>query len=348
VSEAVPAVTGPDVASPTAGARRLHPDDAREALAEVAGLYYLGRLDQHEVAARVGVSRSTVSRMLTRALDTGIVEIRVHRPVAMHGELQSQTMRQFPVRDAIISHDRGDGSLRAVGRLTADYLQATLPNEAGVAVGWGTALRAVVDGLCPDRRRRVDVVQLIGAVGSLEPDVDGGGLAAELAELLGGRPRLLNVPLVVADPALAAGLRREPSVARVLEVAARADIALIGLGSMRPESSSFVRAGYVAADELAATAAAGAVGDVCGHFLDADGQLLDVPLGRRTLGLDLDRLRAIPRVVGVAAGPDKVAVVRAALRGGLVNVIATDSTTMAAVLDLDAELTADPAHPVRR
>src|SRR6185503_18399307 len=118
VPEAVPAVRGPGVAGPTAGTHRLHPDEAREALAEVAGLYYLGRLDQHEVAARIGVSRSTVSRMLTRALDTGIVEIRVHRPVAMHGELQSLALRQFPVRDAVISDDRGDGSLRALGRLT--------------------------------------------------------------------------------------------------------------------------------------------------------------------------------------------------------------------------------------
>ena len=308
--------------------------DNREMLAEVAALYYLGGLDQHEVGARVGVSRSTVSRMLARAHDVGIVEIRVHRPVPAHAELQSRALRRFPLRDAIISDDYGEADpVRTVGRLTADYLTATLPHATTVAVGWGTALRAVATALCPSRERRADVVQLIGAAGSLQPEVDGGELAVQFAELLGGRPRLLNVPLVVDDPSVAAGLRRERSVASVLDAAARADLALIGLGSTQPGSSSFLRAGYVSADELAATAEAGAVGDVCGHFLDARGRVLDLPLGRRTLGLDLDRLREIPRVVGVAVGPDKVAVLRAALRDGLINVVATDSTTMAAVLD---------------
>lgn len=318
----------------TADVNRPRTDDSRELLAEVAALYYLGRLDQHEVAARVGVSRSTVSRMLARAHDVGIVEVRVHRPVPAHAELQSRALQRFPLRDAIISDDYGEADpLRTVGRLTSDYLTATLPQQATLAVGWGTSLRAVLTALCPLRERRADVVQLIGAAGSLQPDVDGGELAVEFAGLLGGRPRLLNVPLVVEDPAVAAGLRRERSVSSVLAAAAGADLALIGFGSMRPESSSFMRAGYVSADELGATARAGAVGDVCGHFLDAGGQVLDVPLGRRTLGLDLDRLREIPRVVGVASGPDKVAILRAALRGGFINVIATDSTTMAAVLD---------------
>ncbi|MCK7483229.1 MAG: hypothetical protein M0C28_43905 [Candidatus Moduliflexus flocculans] len=50
-------------------------------LADVAEMYYLEEKGQAEIARRVGVTRSMVSRMLKEAREKSIVEVRVHRPL---------------------------------------------------------------------------------------------------------------------------------------------------------------------------------------------------------------------------------------------------------------------------
>ncbi len=89
------------------------------------------------------------------------------------------------------------------------------------------------------------VVQLIGAVGHGDPLVDGAELGRWLAQKLHASFRFLSAPLLVEDETLAAALRRERTIEETLALAARADVAVIGIGTPQPELSSLLRAGYV-------------------------------------------------------------------------------------------------------
>jgi DNA-binding transcriptional regulator LsrR (DeoR family) len=80
-------------------------------------------------------------------------------------------------------------------------------------------------------------------------------------------------------------------------------------------------------DQVRALQKAGAVGDLLGHFMDADGELIDHPLNRRTIAITLDDLRKIKRVVLVSGGAKKFHVTRAALRGRYPSVLVTDEDT---------------------
>ena len=51
------------------------------------------------------------------------------------------------------------------------------------------------------------------------------------------------------------------------------------------------------------------------------------------MGLDLDSLKAIPRVIGVAGGKSKFEVIRAALSGKLIDVLVTDCHTAQDLLE---------------
>jgi deoxyribonucleoside regulator len=305
-----------------------------EALAEVASLYFIDGLDQREIAVRIGLSRSTVSRMITEARDLGIVEIRVNRPLPVDDDLRQLAVREFSLKNALILSTPGiHGSrLQRVGALAAQYLEATLGENTTIAISWGTSLAATVDGLSGNRNAGNRVVQMIGAAGSRHPEVDGSELARNMATKLGGSHIALNAPLIVDDPALAQALLRQESVARVLDMAATAEMAVIGLGGMNPDISSLLRSGFATEKDLQAVAAAGGVGDAGGHILSVDGTTIHSELSERTVGLDESRLRAIPTVLAVATGVEKVEIIHAALRSGIVNVIATDDETMQAVL----------------
>lgn len=303
-------------------------------IAEAATLYYRARLDQEEVADRLGVSRSTVSRMLSEALRTGIVEVRIRHALPLVERLQRELIAAFGLRDAMVldTGGRSDDPLPRVGRLAARYLETTLGVGDTLAISWGTAVRAVADGLDPRTPRDVEVVQMLGGAGSRDLDVDGTELARRMSELLGGRCRYLNVPLVVDDEATAIALRRQRAVRETLSAAAHADLAVVGIGALVPAVSSLLRAGHLTRHGISELRRAGAVGDVCGRLFDREGAAVDVDLARRIVSVDVEALRRLPRLVGVAVGTSKAEAIRGALRGKLANVLVTDDVTARAVL----------------
>jgi deoxyribonucleoside regulator len=319
------------------GKRPQLPEPRRDDLiAEVATLYYRSRLDQEEIARRVGVSRSTVSRMLSEALETGVVEIRIRRSLPLEEELQRELVRQFGLRDALVldANGRRDDTLDRIGRLTARYLDTTLSEGDVLAISWGTGVRAVADGLEPKAPRNVEVIQMLGGAGSRNLDVDGTELARRLAGLLGGRCRYLNVPLVVDDEEVAAALLRQRGVRETLAAAAQADLAIVGIGALVPSVSSLLRAGHLTRRDITQIRRSGAVGDVCGHLFTVDGDLIDAEIARRIVAVGVAALRRIPRVVGIAVGTEKVEAILGAMRSRLVNVLATDDATAREVLGI--------------
>lgn len=311
----------------------------RELLASVASMYYLEGMDQKVVAATVGLSRSTVSRMITEAREVGVVRIEVDRPLPRDAGLERAVAQRFARRALVVAEPTAGvatPALERVGALAAHHLRDRLAPGATLAVSWGEAVAAVA-ALLDGAALGTHVVQMIGAVGAPRPGIDGPGLAQRLALALGGDHRTLNAPLVVDDAALASALVAQSSIAAVLDDAAGAQVALVGLGSVEPSVSSLLRAGHVGTDDLARCAALGVVGDVAGHLLDAAGATVDCDLGARTVRLGRAALAAIPEVVAVAVGDAKVDVLLAALRSGLVDVVVSDAATVAAVLARDEQ-----------
>lgn len=329
------------MAQRTAGAARrgrAQADDSSrdDLLAEVASLYYQQRLDQEEIAGRLSVSRSTVSRMLSEALDRGIVEIRIKRSLPVSADLQRSLIQVLGLRDALVldTNGRGGYSLGRAGRLAARYLDTTLSDGDVLAISWGTGVRAVADGLEVRTQRHVEVIQMLGGAGTRDPGVDGPELARRLAHQFGGQCRYLNAPLVVDDAEVGTALLRQRSVRETLDAAAHADVGLVGVGAFVPSVSSLLRAGYMTEDDIGKVRATGVVGDVCGHFFTVGGALVEDDVARRIITIPVDALRGLPRVVGVAVGPEKVEAILGAARARLVNVLVTDDVTATAVLAL--------------
>ncbi len=314
-------------------------DAARaDLLAQVATWYYEEGFDQEAIGRRINRSRSMVSRLLEEARQAGLVEVRVKYPLKTDADCEWRLCRAFGLRDAVVlaqapvDHQR---LLRRLGDLGARYLRGYLHDDILIGVGWGTCVHAVVRSMPQAPIAQGRVVQMIGAVGYGDPMVDGAELARWLAQKLNADYHYISAPLLVESAVVAQALLRERSIAEALNLAARVEFAIVGIGTVDSGLSSLLRAGYVSAQELCQLQELGAVGDIMAHQLDGEGRLLDVPFNRRVIGLqDIARLRDIPVVMAVAGGVAKARAILAALRGRYVNVLVTDRDTACQVLAL--------------
>jgi len=305
-----------------------------EVLVDVATRYYLEHQSQAEIARDLGSTRSNVSRMLTAARERGIVRIEIARPPARDEASERLLVRRFGLREAVVNagEDRG---VREVARLAADWLVAGLSDGMRITLSWGRSLSAVVRSVAPSRRLDVEVVQAGGDL-HLSRELSGNELARGLAERLGGTSAYLPAPAIVDSAAAARELLRTRAIARQLAKARTADVALVGIGGFGSGfAAQLLESTHLDEEDRAAFDRAAPAGDILARFYGEDGRQVDTPLRDRVLALELEELAAIPCRVGVAQGPGKAAGVLGAVRGGLVDVLVTDTATAGAVLALD-------------
>lgn len=309
-------------------------------LAQVAIWYYEEGLDQAAIAQRINKSRSMVSRLLDQARARGLVEVRIRYPLRTDGELEQRLCAEFELREAHVLAEPPDDYnllLRRLGELGARSLQESLHPGIIIGLSWGTGVHAVVSAMpgtfVPDSM----VAQMIGAVGHGDPMVDGAELGRWLAQKLGASFRFLSAPLLVEDEQVAAALRRERTIEETLTLAARAEVAIIGIGTPEPEHSSLLRAGYMTRREMTGLIHQGVVGDIVAHQFDENGVRLDIPENRRAISLDADSIRRIPKVIAVSGSSAKARAIHAALLGKYFNCLVTDARAAQAVLDIKKE-----------
>ncbi|TIT92016.1 MAG: sugar-binding transcriptional regulator, partial [Mesorhizobium sp.] len=105
--------------------------------------------------------------------------------------------------------------------------------------------------------------------------------------------------------------------------ARRANIAVLSVGSFSSDSP-IANYGFIKPSELEELQAAGAVGDILCHFIDAEGRTVDHEVNRRVCAYPLGDLSDIPTTILVSGGQEKIAVMRAALANTKVSVLITD------------------------
>jgi DNA-binding transcriptional regulator LsrR (DeoR family) len=319
-----------------------------EFLARVASMYYEDGLTQQRIAKELGYSRSAISRFLTTAREAGVVEILVHHPLKRVCDLEAGLGDRFNLKTVRVFDRQGLDYNRMLGRLGslgAQIVESYVQDGMKIGVSWGTGVFEVSNALRPPYLPNVTVIQLVGALGTPDPEIDGVELARSYARTFGGRYRILPAPAIVESPQVRDALLKDRAVREVLEAARAIDLAVVGIGTTKPEKSSLVRAEYLTQQEVLALSSAGAVGDICAIHFDSEGSLLDLPLAARTVAIRAEDLRRIPLVLGVAGGEVKASAIRGALRSGLINALVTDD--VAAQLVLEAEKLDSSVNEIR-
>lgn len=305
---------------------------------EAAGLYYLDNQTMEATARKLGQSRSTVSRLLKAARETGIVRIQV-RDVGEATGLAQELTRRFNVQAHVV-HVREPLSdaerLERVARFTASALTDWFTDGMTLGVAWGTTVSAIISQLGEHPLIGSTVVQLNGSV---SPSTTGLAFGSEqmsaIARAFNAEMMPFPVPAFFDFPRTREMMWQERSVKQVLERQATADVALFGIGAINsPVPSHVYSSGYLDEVDRRTLDQNDVVGDVCTVFLRANGTWRDIAINARASGPTPHELKRIPRRIAVVASPAKHAALLAALRARAVTELVLDSGTAQALLNL--------------
>lgn len=296
----------------------------------VAELYYDENKTQDEIGALLGITRWKVGRLLSQARDEGIVRIEIVHPRARRLGVERELRERLGLRDAVVIPSSEDLAAR-VAQAAADYLAALRPVPRTLGISWGRTLSEVAERLREGWATGVAVVQINGGVSLNRRAGTAATTAATIAEKASGHAILLPSPAILERAGTKRAIEADRTVAGVLKMAGTASAYLYSAG-VADESSVLVDSGYLTPADVAELVRKGAVGDVVGRYIDANGNIVDPGLDERTVGLGLDQLRAADTAIFVVAGEAKHDVARAVVTSGLCTVLVTDEATAHALL----------------
>ncbi|HLU08608.1 MAG TPA: sugar-binding transcriptional regulator [Oceanobacillus sp.] len=307
-------------------------------LVQVARAYYLENQIQSQIARSLGISRSLVSRYLTAAREQGIVRIQIVDPEEISYQIGQALKVHFPhLKEVIVApsfSNESDAVRVMIGRYAANFLIDVLKPGQTLALGCGRTLRAMVDALQRRSLQGSVIVQAMGNIGHEAHNLDYNEIARQAAESLGGRVVYVSAPAILGKGSGKASdlVKANPSLDYALSLAKRADIYMVGIGSIESDQL-YARTGVLREEELEDLHSR-AVGDICGRFFDIEGQAQIAMFEDRIVGIELEDLRHAEYAIGIAGGADKAASVLGALRSGYINALVSDEQTIQTVLQM--------------
>ena len=300
---------------------------------KICYLYYKEEKTQDEISKLWGLSRFKISRTLKEARTRGLVTITIHDPNIELVQTESELAKKSSLQQTIVvkvNEFSGESVLDQVGKAAANYLGDILPNYRTLGVTWGNTVYHVVHHLEPVRVKDLVLVQIGGGLGTIE-GVDNNTLTMTLGQKLGAKAHVIPAPVIVRNREIRDTLFKEKKIQETLAIARKADLVLFGLGMIGPDRLLW-KSGFLTKADAAKLKEAGAVGAVCGRFFDANGKQCWNELDDRTIGLNLEELRKIKHKICVVTGKEKSDIIRAALKGKLLDVLITDDATAAGLL----------------
>ncbi len=301
-----------------------------ELLARVAWCYYHDGLTQNDIGERLGLPRLKISRLLEKGRQSGVIRVQINSRYEGCLALETALAQRFGLRLARVLPALNTPPMNTrLGIGAAQSLMGVLEPGQLLAVGFGEATMSCLQHLSGFiSSQQIRLVTLSGGVGPYMTGIGQLDAACSVS--------IIPAPLRVSSPEVAEILKRESSVRDVLLAASAADVAVVGIGSVsQKRDATILRSGYISEGEQLMYARKGAVGDILGYFLQADGeQVDDLPIHRELLGISLNELAQLPTIVGVAGGEEKADAIYAALCGRRINGLVTEEATARAVLAL--------------
>ena len=299
-------------------------------------LYYTYGLTQLEVADRLGISRSTVIRMLDKARSLGEVQVTVATMPDDCSGLEASLEMQFDLTRAIVVPDSPEGDpetiAQGVGAALSAYLSTRITNGIIVGIGWGRTLGAMLDGLAPASLNDTTILSLLGGITSNQR-ASGGDVSWRMAERLGAKCLMMPAPLMVNTPETKQILIDECGLNQLFEMARKMDLAVISCGETVQGGTSLTEY-LIPTSDYNEVIERGAVADVLCHFLDAEGRSVPAGVSQRIMSVAPEDLAVAREVVLACGGIRRARAILASLRRFKCKSLVTDESAAKAVLDL--------------
>jgi DNA-binding transcriptional regulator LsrR (DeoR family) len=314
------------------------PTDHRRFAARAAWLSYVGGLRQEDIAERLGVSRVKVNRLIAQAHRDGLIRVFVDGRPDECVVLEDRLRERHGLSFCTVAPTLDDGEalpLRTLSAAGARFVMRALERDdlEIVGIGHGRTLAAVVEHLPRLPRSDVRFVSLLGSL-TRHAAANPFDVIHQLAQASGCESYFMPVPFFADSVADKQVLMAQKSVRDVFALAREAQLYIVGIGQIGAQAHMYETA-MVTPEEFAEVERAGALGEVLGQFLDADGRPVDAPVNQRSIALRIDDLRG-KEVVVIAGGQGKARAIDAVLATGVVTGLITDEATAQRLVTLSA------------
>lgn len=306
----------------------------RRILVKVANMYYVENLKQSEIAERMGIDRTTVSKYLKKALRDKIVKITVESD--SFDELEAALERRFGLKEACVVPKSYDMQFikEQMARAGLRLIRRILGDGKVVGMAWGTTISELAKFAEQEKNSPLDIdfVPLDGGPESIESEFHVNTICYQMARAFSGRSHYIYAPAIAKTAAIRQAIVQDVNYEKISAFWDRLNIGIVGIGAP-VKSSNLVWAGSFGREAIESLAQTGAVGEICSVFYDINGHEVTTPFSDRIIAVGLEKLRQLEYSIGLAASREKVPAIMGALRGRLINVLITDEETAKILLN---------------
>lgn len=309
----------------------------RRVIAKVATLYYLNGWTQAKIAEKYEVSRPFISKALQRARELGIVEFYIKDESIHTIEFEQKLEAKYNLKEAIVVSSTNLSEImlmKSIGKAAAYYVSHILNENMTVGISWGNTLAAVVEEFPFLKLDSINIVPLVGGMGNQSVEIHSNHLAFKLATKLNGSCTYLYAPAIVESKELRDWLIQSDDISSVIKKGKNVDIALVGIGNPY-DNSTMENIGYVTHEDMEELKTIDVIGDINSQFYDETGNFLEMPLNNQVIGIDLDSLQKINRVIAIANGVHKASAIKVSLESDFIDILITDDLTAKKILQED-------------
>ena len=301
---------------------------------KVCSLYYEDDMRQQEVSDYLGISRATVSRMLQKGKESGIVRVEVINPVQFsYNKLEKALERKYGLKEVIVVESSAlDTKTESVSRMyerAALYLSQFFKDGDWIGVTMGHTLHNIVKtNRAFEKDKKLMFVPIVGGIGQStidKVDVQSNRIAQEFSRKSGGTYTQFLSPAVFSEQKAMEYFLKEKSISYIFDDFQKLDTLIMGIGIPQRVESTLVRAGYITGENLEKFARDGMAGDIALHFFDEDGATEKFrAFNDRVAGMPLEMMKKVRNRIGIAGGENRAEAIRGAIKGGFINMLITN------------------------
>ena len=299
---------------------------------KVAYYYYKTGMTQNEIANKMSMSRQRVNRILKKCLETGIVKIVIQDYEDQNVEFETKFENISGLNEAMIINCESDNINDSLGPAAASYLERILKDDDIIGFSRGRALSSLVSNLSESDKKNLTVTQLVGGLNAEESSTNSDDIVRYSSETLNAKPYFMYAPIIVESRELRDSMLKESFFSQVYDKMKNCTVAVVGIGDMSDESE-YVQRSFLTEQECTILRDKKAVGEICTHYFDINGNIIQSDINGRVFSIDHENLNNIPIRIGIGGGAQKVKAIVGAIRSNLINVLITDYDTAMTVYD---------------
>ena len=297
-------------------------------LIRVVDMYYQQEMLQDEIAKKLNVSRTTVSRALSKAKKEGYIKIIIDFPAENMIELEKEMEKKFHLKEVIaVKVDDINNRDILVAREAAYYIARMIKNDMIIGIAWGYTMKKIIDAFdmykvgSQIKAKNIEVVPLLGTITPETADNSdlrlsyASLLSSKLAEMVNGISYHFAAPMYVKDIDTKKMLLEEPQIKNVMQKAKNCHAGIFGIGALVQNSSIAI----LEKDMILKLSKRNGVGEILGRVFDKYGNTVESEWNDRMIGLTLEQAKNIPIRVGVAFGEEKVKAIKTAISKNIIN-----------------------------